>query len=55
MYISGMDLGQRISNVAAKTGVKKHEELELNKLYPIIQASRSLYFTSAVNLILNTA
>jgi hypothetical protein len=54
MYISGMDLGQRFSNVAARTGLKKPEDLKLNILYTIIHASRPPCFTSAVDLILNT-
>jgi hypothetical protein len=54
MYISGMDLGHRISNVPARIAVKKPEDLSLNILYSIIRTSRSPCFTSTIDLILYT-
>jgi hypothetical protein len=55
MDITGMDLGRRISNVAARIGVKKPEGLKLNILYTIIHVSRPPCFTASVDLILYTA
>jgi hypothetical protein len=54
MCVSGMDLGQRISNVAARIGVEKPEGVQLNTLYTIIHASRPPGFPSTVNLLLYT-
>jgi hypothetical protein len=48
-----MDLSQKISTVAAKTPVGKHEALELNKVYPIIGAAR--FFTTKVLLLFKTS
>jgi hypothetical protein len=54
MCVSEMDLGQRISNVAARIGVEKPEGLQLNTLYTIIHASRPPCFPSTVDLLLYT-